>query len=120
MSIWRSTPSVNASSAPVTSRRSTPTSSAKWLRVPAGTHTNGIPCAAAPPATPATAPPPPARRALAGQRGQVLAPVQDDGLDPGAAGPPGQPGARRLAVTRPRVDEQHGPARRISGPPAVT
>jgi hypothetical protein len=39
----RSTPSVNASSAPVTSRRSTPTSSAKWLRVPAGTHANGIP-----------------------------------------------------------------------------
>jgi hypothetical protein len=32
----------------------------------------------------------------------------------------GQPGARRFAVTRPRVDEQHGPARRISGPPAIT
>jgi hypothetical protein len=32
-SIRRSTPPVNASSAPATSRRSTPTSSAKWLRV---------------------------------------------------------------------------------------
>jgi hypothetical protein len=68
MSIWRSTPSVNASSAPVTSRRSTPTSSAKWLRVPAGTHTKGIPYATAvatmiasdpsPPAIPSASAPP--------------------------------------------------------------
>ena len=59
-SIWRSTPSVNASSAPVRSCRSTPTSSAKWLRVPAGMHANAIPCAAATAATTASDPSPPA------------------------------------------------------------
>ena len=59
-SIWRSTPSVNASSAPVRSCRSTPTSSAKWLRVPAGMHANAIPCAAATSATTASDPSPPA------------------------------------------------------------
>ena len=37
-SIRRSPPSTNASRAPTTSSRSTPRSSAKWLRVPAGTH----------------------------------------------------------------------------------
>jgi hypothetical protein len=37
--IDRSAPSTNASSAPITSLRATPTSIAKWLRVPAGTHT---------------------------------------------------------------------------------
>src|SRR5271165_7251178 len=60
MSIWRSTPPVNASRAPATSCRSTPRSSAKWLRVPAGTHTNAIPCAAAAAATTASDPSPPA------------------------------------------------------------
>jgi hypothetical protein len=60
------------------------------------------------------------RRGFTGQRGQVLVPGEDDGLDPLLARPLGQPGARRLAVTGPRVDEQHRLARRISGPPAVT
>ena len=32
----------------------------------------------------------------------------------------GNPGACGLAVTRPRVDEQHWPARRIDRPPAIT
>ena len=59
-SIRRSTPSVNASRAPGTSCRSTPTSSAKWLRVPAGMQTKGSPCAAATAATAASDPSPPA------------------------------------------------------------
>jgi hypothetical protein len=60
------------------------------------------------------------RRGLVGQRGQVLARAQEDGLDLLFPGPLGQPGARGLAVTGPGVDEQHGPARRLSGPPAIT
>jgi hypothetical protein len=60
-----------------------------------------------------------ARHGFPGQRGQVLARGQDDGFDPLVARPLGQPGARGLAVTRPRVDEQHGPAWRIGGPPAI-
>jgi hypothetical protein len=71
------------------------------LRVPTGTHTNGI------------------ARAAAGQRGQVLTWGEDDGLDPHVACPLGQPRARRLAVTGPGVDEQHGPDRRIGEPPAI-
>ncbi len=50
----------NTSSAPTTSSRSTPRSSAKWLRVPAGTHTNGTSCSDATPATRACEPSPPA------------------------------------------------------------
>lgn len=59
-STGRSTPLVNASSAPTTSCRSTPTSSAKWLRVPAGMQTNGSCRAAACAATIASDPSPPA------------------------------------------------------------
>ena len=54
------TPSTNASSAPTTSSRSTPRSSAKWLRVPAGTHAYGSPSSAATLATTACEPSPPA------------------------------------------------------------
>jgi hypothetical protein len=60
------------------------------------------------------------RCGFADQRGQVLARGEDGGLDPRVACSIGQPGARRLAVTGRGVDEQHGPARRIGGPPAVT
>ena len=42
------------------SSRSTPRSSAKWFRVPAGMHTNGTPCSEATPATSAWEPSPPA------------------------------------------------------------
>lgn len=45
-SIRLSTPSVNASSAPTGSCRPTPSSRAKWLRVPAGTQMSGRWCAA--------------------------------------------------------------------------
>jgi hypothetical protein len=63
------------------------------LRVAAGTHTNGIPCAAAIAATTASEPVAAGhservgagRRGFTGQRGQVLAPIQDDGLDPRVA-----------------------------------
>ena len=55
-----SSASVNASSAPTSSFGSTPRSRAKWLRVPAGTHTNGSPCAVATDATTASDPSPPA------------------------------------------------------------
>jgi len=47
------------------------------------------------------------RHGFMGQRGQVLARGEDDGLDPLFPRPFGKPGARGLAVTRPRVDEQH-------------
>ena len=56
----RSPPSTNASRAPTTSSRSTPRSSAKWLRVPAGTHAYGSPNSAATAATIACEPSPPA------------------------------------------------------------
>ena len=59
-SMVRSYPSVNASSEPTTSSRSTPRSRARWLRVPAGMHTNGTPCSPAMPATSACEPSPPA------------------------------------------------------------
>ena len=61
-----------------------------------------------------------ALRSSTGQRRQVLARVEDDGLDPLFARPLGNPGACGLAATRPGVDEQHRPTRRISGPPAIT
>ena len=56
----RSPPSTNASRAPTTSSRSTPRSSAKWLRVPAGMHAYGRPRSAAIAATTACEPSPPA------------------------------------------------------------
>jgi hypothetical protein len=59
-SIRRSTPSANASTAPTTSLRSSPRSSAKWCRVPAGTHMYGTLCRAAAEATSAWEPSPPA------------------------------------------------------------
>ena len=45
---------------------------------------------------------------------------EDDNLDPLCARPLGNPGARGLATARPRVDQQHWPARRLRGPPAIT
>jgi hypothetical protein len=47
----------------------------------------------------------PPGRGVTGQRGQILALVQDDGLDPRTARPVGQPGARSLAIAGPGVDE---------------
>src|SRR4029450_11184327 len=62
-SMRRSTAAPKASRAPATSSRSRPRSMARWLRVPAGTHTNPTPLAAATPATrgwePSPPPPPP-------------------------------------------------------------
>jgi hypothetical protein len=60
------------------------------------------------------------RHGFPGQRVQVLARGEDDGLDLFFPRPLGKPGARGLAVTRPRVDEQHWPARRTGRPPAIT
>jgi hypothetical protein len=59
------------------------------------------------------------RHGFPGQRVQVLARGEDDGLDPLFARPLGDPGVCGLAATRPRVDEQHWPARRIGRPPAI-
>ena len=60
------------------------------MRVAAGTHTNGIPCAAAIAATTASESVAAGhservgagRRGFTGQRGQVLARIQDDSLNP--------------------------------------
>jgi len=70
-----------------------PTSTAKWWRVPAWTHTNGRSCTAAAAATTASDPSPPAtprrigavRHGGLGQRGQVLARAEDDSFDPALA-----------------------------------
>ena len=70
-----------------------PASTAKWWRVPAGTHTNGRSCTAAAAATTASDPSPPAtpqrigavRHGGLGQRGQVLARAEDDSFDPALA-----------------------------------
>ena len=114
--IRRSTPPVNASSAPVTPRRSTPTSSDEVVARPSGTHTTGsrapLPPRPGPPATgrrrrSRARPLPPPRLHRPARPG--LARREDDGLDPLLARPLGQPGARRLADTRPRVDKNTGP-----------
>ena len=60
------------------------------------------------------------RHGFPGQRGQVLARGEDDGLDLLLARPLGDPGARGLAAARPRVDEQYRPARRIGRLSAIT
>ena len=106
-SIRRSTPSVNASSDPIRSPRSMPRSSAKWLRVPAGTQTKGSPCGTAAVATTArrsVARGDPehvhaARHSLVDQRCQVVVSAQNDHLDAALARPLGEVDARRLAAT---------------------
>ena len=59
-SIRPSMPSLRASRAAIGSAGSSPRSRAKWLRVPAGTQTNGRSCASAAAATVASDPSPPA------------------------------------------------------------
>jgi hypothetical protein len=59
------------------------------------------------------------RHGSMGQRRQILARGEDDNLDPLFARPFGNPRACGPAIARPRVDEQHRPARRIGGLPAV-
>jgi hypothetical protein len=88
--VWRS---VRTSAAP----------SARWLRVPARTHTNGIPCATA--ASASTA------RSWPGG--------EDDSLDPHVSSTLGKPGPRGPGAARPRVDEQHRPERRFCCQPVV-
>ena len=54
-----------------------------------------------------------ARHRLVDQRCEVVVRAQDDHLDAALARPLGEAGARRLAATGLRVDEQHGLPRRI-------
>ena len=58
--MWSSTPSVSATRPSAGFSRSSPRSSAKWLRVPAERTMNGTSCSAATPATSACVPSPPA------------------------------------------------------------
>ena len=85
--------------------RSTPTSSAKWLRVPAGTQTNGSPCAAAAAATTASDPSPPAMPSASAPAATAssasaarLSRGEDDRLDPLLSRPLGD--ARRALPCR--------------------
>ena len=60
-----------------------------------------------------------ARHGLVGQRSQGrLVRLHDDHLDSALARPLGETGALGLAAAGLRVDEQHGPLRRIRGFPA--
>ena len=68
----RSTPSVKASNAPTTSSRSSPRSSAKWFRVPAGMQTWGTSRRAATVATSACDPSPPAMPMTSAPRAMAL------------------------------------------------
>ena len=54
-----------------------------------------------------------ARHRLVDERCEVVVRAQDDHVDAALARPLGEAGARRLAATGPRVDEEHGPLRRI-------
>ena len=56
-----------------------------------------------------------ARHRLVDERREVVVRAQDDHVDAALARPLGEAGARRLAATGPRVDEEHGPLRRIRG-----
>ena len=60
-----------------------------------------------------------ARHRLVDERREVVVGAQDDHVDAALARPLGEAGARRLAATRPRVHEEHGPLRRIGGGPGV-
>ncbi len=59
-----------------------------------------------------------ARHSLVGKRREVVVRAQNDHLDRTLARPLGEAGARRLAATGPRVDEQYGPPRPIRSVPA--
>ena len=67
-SITRSRSPVKASRAPTTSARSSPRSSARWFRVPAGMQTYGRPCSIATSATSAWEPSPPAMPITSAER----------------------------------------------------
>ena len=117
----RSPPSTNASSAPTTSSRSTPRSSAKWLRVPAGMHAYGSPRSAAIAATIACEPSPPAIASASAPRSTALADERLEVLAAGSSSIGSIPRARassasvkRSALPPPelRVEEQHRLARR--------
>ena len=124
-SIRPSMPSLRASSAAIGSAGSSPRSRAKWLRVPAGTQTNGRSCASAAAATVASDPSPPATAKRVRAAGNCLVDAAPRGSDPepnsttliprslGLLGDP-RPGA----TAGPRIDEQHGSARRIDRLPA--
>ena len=56
-----------------------------------------------------------ARHCVSDQRCEVVVRAQDDHVDPALARPLGEAGARRLAATGLRVEEEYGPPRRISG-----
>ena len=73
-----STPSVNASSAPRTSSRSRPRSSAKWFRVPAGMQTWATSRRAATVATSACEPSPPAIPMTCAPRATALGELRAD------------------------------------------
>ena len=108
-------PLTNASSAPTTSSRSTPRSSAKWLRVPAGMHAYGRSCSAATIATIACEPSPPGHRQPVGaalhrrphELFEVVARRQLDGSIPRRAWPPRRGGTARPCRRPTWVVEQH-------------
>ncbi len=95
--------------------RSTPTSSAKWLRVPAGTQTNGSSCVSAAAAATASDPSPPATpsasapsaTAWSTSDGRSSPGREDDHVDAALACPLGEAGAGCLAAAGPRVDKEH-------------
>jgi hypothetical protein len=114
----RSTASVNASSAPTRSRRSTPRSSEKWFRVPAGTHTNGGPASSATAATTARAPSPPATPSASGRVPVARQPTPPGSLRAPECPPrsavlaPARPGPRAPPCPHPRsILRKHGPSK---------
>ena len=60
-----------------------------------------------------------ARHGVVDERCEVVVRAQDDHVDAALARPLGEAGARRLAATGPRVDEEHGPLWRIRGRPGA-
>ena len=55
-----------------------------------------------------------ARHGVVDERCEVVVRAHDDHVDAALARPLGEAGARRLAAAGPRVDEEHGPPRRIT------
>ena len=117
----RSPPFTSASSAPTTSSRSTPRSSAKWFLVPAGMQANGRSCWAAMLATSAWVPSPPAAARASAPRAtasltschDVVAPLELDGLDAACGGLGSEVVAERLAAAGLGVPDHHRMAWRV-------
>ena len=125
---WTASP--NASSAPIGSLRSSPRSSAKWLRVPAGTQTNGILASIAMSATSARLPSPPAmpRRRRRPRPARASAARSSSGPSSTTSIPRSPASSASLgpccrSVAGAWVDDQHGrgapgrTSRRPAGPP---